>query len=35
MADARPQTLEELRLIPGVGPTKLAHYGEEFLKALT
>jgi ATP-dependent DNA helicase RecQ len=31
MAERRPQTLDELRGIPGVGPRKLLEYGEEFL----
>lgn len=34
MAAMHPKTLEEMRSIPGVGPTKLAQYGEQFLKIL-
>lgn len=34
MAAVQPKTLEEMRTIPGVGPTKLAQYGEQFLKIL-
>lgn len=34
MAALRPTTLGELSRIPGVGPTKLARYGEAFLKVL-
>lgn len=35
MAARRPMTLGELSSISGVGPTKLARYGREFLTALT
>jgi superfamily II DNA helicase RecQ len=31
MAAARPATLADLRGVPGVGPKKLAEYGERFL----
>ena len=34
MAAVQPKTLEEMRTIPGVGPTKLAQYGEQFLKII-
>jgi ATP-dependent DNA helicase RecQ len=34
MAEQRPQTIDDLRAIPGVGPKKLLEYGEAFL-ALT
>ena len=34
MAAVQPKTLEELRTIPGVGPTKLTQYGEQFLQAI-
>jgi ATP-dependent DNA helicase RecQ len=34
MAAKKPRTLGELAFISGVGPTKLARYGEVFLKAL-
>jgi ATP-dependent DNA helicase RecQ len=34
MAEVRPQTEDQLRGIPGVGPKKLAQYGESFLQAL-
>ena len=34
MAESRPATLAELLTISGVGPKKLASYGEEFLAAL-
>ena len=34
MARACPQTEEELRAVPGVGPKKLAQYGEAFLKVI-
>jgi ATP-dependent DNA helicase RecQ len=33
MAEARPTTPAELLAVPGVGPSKLARYGEEFLAA--
>jgi DNA helicase-2/ATP-dependent DNA helicase PcrA len=32
---ARPQTLDELAEVPGVGPLKLERYGEEVIEALT
>ncbi len=35
IARARPQTLDELAEIPGVGPVKLERYGEEVIEALT
>ncbi|MDP8910709.1 MAG: HRDC domain-containing protein [Actinomycetota bacterium] len=35
IARARPQTLEELAAVPGVGPAKLERYGDEVLAALT
>ncbi|HEX7950532.1 MAG TPA: ATP-dependent DNA helicase UvrD2 [Candidatus Limnocylindrales bacterium] len=31
IAERRPQTIAELRRVPGVGPTKLDRYGEEVL----
>jgi ATP-dependent DNA helicase RecQ len=34
LARARPATLDEMATISGVGPTKLAKYGEAFLTAL-
>ena len=34
IAERRPQTLAELALVPGVGPTKLERYGEDVLAAL-
>lgn len=34
MAAQRPRTEEELRAVPGVGPKKLAAYGEAFLAVL-
>ena len=34
MAASRPTTLEEFRRVPGVGPAKLAQYGERFLREL-
>ena len=34
MAESRPQTLDEMLAIPGVGPRKLAAYGEAFLTLL-
>jgi ATP-dependent DNA helicase RecQ len=34
MATERPQTLDELAAIPGVGAAKLATYGERFLAAI-
>ena len=34
MAEERPATLEEFRRLPGVGPAKLAKYGERFLREL-
>jgi DNA helicase-2/ATP-dependent DNA helicase PcrA len=34
MAERPPQTEEELLAIPGVGPRKLAAYGEAFLALL-
>ncbi len=34
IAAARPRTLEQLRALPGIGPTKLELYGEEILALL-
>jgi DNA helicase-2/ATP-dependent DNA helicase PcrA len=34
IAGRQPRTLSELALVPGVGPAKLARYGEEVLAAL-
>jgi superfamily II DNA helicase RecQ len=34
MAEARPKSDDELLAIPGVGPRKLAAYGEAFLSLL-
>jgi ATP-dependent DNA helicase RecQ len=34
LARARPSTMDQLSMIPGVGPTKQAKYGEAFLTAL-
>jgi len=34
MASTRPKTSAQMLGISGVGPTKLSHYGERFLKAL-
>jgi ATP-dependent DNA helicase RecQ len=34
LARRRPATLDELAAVPGVGPSKLAKYGEAFLDAL-
>ncbi|USQ13292.1 DNA helicase RecQ [Legionella lytica] len=34
MAEAKPQNTEQLLAVPGVGQHKLAHYGNDFLKAL-
>ncbi len=34
MASSKPQNSEQMLAISGVGPTKLEHYGERFLKAL-
>jgi superfamily II DNA helicase RecQ len=34
IAAARPQTLNDLAAIPGVGPAKLARYGDEILDVL-
>ncbi|NQU64039.1 MAG: HRDC domain-containing protein, partial [SAR324 cluster bacterium] len=34
MAEDRPQTLEQLRTISGVGAAKLKQYGDRFLSAL-
>jgi ATP-dependent DNA helicase RecQ len=34
MVEMQPTTLEELRRVPGVGPVKLAKYGERFLRVL-
>jgi ATP-dependent DNA helicase RecQ len=34
MARRRPRMLEELALVSGVGPKKLASYGEAFLRVL-
>ena len=34
IATARPRTLAQLRLIDGIGPTKLELYGEEILAVL-
>jgi DNA helicase-2/ATP-dependent DNA helicase PcrA len=35
IAARRPRNLEELAAVPGVGPAKLARYGEDVLAALT
>lgn len=35
MAARRPRTLDELLDVPGVGPAKLARYGEAFLEGLS
>jgi len=35
MAEMRPTNLEQLARVPGVGASKLARYGEEFLSVLT
>ena len=34
IAAARPRTLQALRLLPGIGPTKLELYGEEILAVM-
>jgi superfamily II DNA helicase RecQ len=34
MAESKPMTVRELLAIPGVGPRKLAAYGEAFLALL-
>jgi ATP-dependent DNA helicase RecQ len=34
MAERRPQSIDELRGVPGVGPKKLAEYGDAFLDVL-
>jgi ATP-dependent DNA helicase RecQ len=34
MAERRPQSVDALREVPGVGPKKLAEYGEAFLEIL-
>jgi ATP-dependent DNA helicase RecQ len=34
LARIRPATLDELRAVPGVGPAKLAKYGDAFIAAL-
>jgi ATP-dependent DNA helicase RecQ len=34
LARARPSTMDQLAMIPGVGPTKRAKYGEAFITAL-
>jgi ATP-dependent DNA helicase RecQ len=34
LARARPGSLDEMRAVPGVGPTKLAKYGAAFLELL-
>jgi ATP-dependent DNA helicase RecQ len=34
MAERRPRSLDDLRTVPGVGPKKLAEYGEAFLELL-
>jgi superfamily II DNA helicase RecQ len=34
MAESKPMTVGELLAIPGVGPRKLAAYGEAFLALL-
>ena len=34
IADARPQTLPQLRRVKGMGPAKLEKYGPEILEAL-
>jgi ATP-dependent DNA helicase RecQ len=35
MASSRPRTQAEMLAISGVGPTKLEHYGQRFLEALS
>jgi len=34
IAVARPASLQELRALPGIGPTKLEAYGDEILAVL-
>ncbi|KTC89745.1 DNA helicase RecQ [Fluoribacter dumoffii] len=34
MAEAKPENLDQLLAVPGVGQHKLTHYGEQFLKTL-
>ncbi|PLS75933.1 MAG: ATP-dependent DNA helicase RecQ, partial [Actinobacteria bacterium] len=34
IATTRPRTLEQLRAVDGIGPTKLELYGEEILAVL-
>ena len=34
IAEAKPSTLEELAALAGVGPSKLARYGEDVLRVL-
>jgi len=34
MAMVKPQTLDDLRRVSGVGDTKLSRYGDAFLEAL-
>jgi ATP-dependent DNA helicase RecQ len=34
MAERRPQSIDDLRTFPGVGPRKLAEYGDAFLELL-
>ena len=34
MAQRRPRTLDQLLLVPGVGPAKLERYGDAFLEEL-
>jgi ATP-dependent DNA helicase RecQ len=35
LARRRPRSLLELADVPGFGPTKIARYGERFLRELT
>lgn len=35
MAEVKPQNLEQLLAVPGVGQHKLAHYGHQFLKVIS
>jgi ATP-dependent DNA helicase RecQ len=34
MTELRPQSLDDLRAVPGIGPKKLAEYGDAFLEVL-
>jgi len=34
LAERRPQSLDEMLEVSGVGPVKLGHYGEEFLRVI-